>query len=147
MGEKHTDRLAKLPRTVIIQYAALLALCLGVNLLRASQDGTAWGTGRHLASDLVTGFICVAVTLGISRHSRKEAAAKARDQGKAPRDVMAAELYSGLGIGAFLPVYGFMATGELGWAWGAPFYGICMLHGAYLLLRWRRYVRTVEVTG
>jgi hypothetical protein len=62
-------------------------------------------------------------------------------------DAMASELFTRLRFGNFLGISGMVVTQGLGLAWGAPFYGIWVLHGAHLLLRWRRYMRLPAEAG
>jgi len=102
---------------------------------------------RHLARSLVRNLMAVAFTLGICYFSGKHAAASAPAQGRPARDVAEAELSAGLGPSIFLPIYGGMAVEDLGWAWGALFFGIFVLYGVHLLLRWRRYMTTLAEAG
>jgi hypothetical protein len=138
MGERRQDRLARFPRALAMHYAGFLAPLLSANLLRSSQQ--AWDEFSVRA--FLLGAVTAAVLLGLSRWFRREAVTGAQAKGMAERDVLATELFAGLGFGNFLAVNACLVTNSEGWIWGTLFYGIYLLHGAHLLLRWRRYTAT-----
>ena len=144
MGERQKDRLERFPRALVVSYAVVLATVLTfhvlLSLLRTTQQGS---PGLALL-----GFaVLAAYGVWLSLDAQRQAEAEAQAKGMGPRDTVAAGLYIGVGIGNFLGISGLMATTSLGWAWGALFYGIYVLHGAYLLLRWRRYMETPAGAG
>lgn len=147
MGEKRMDRLARFPRALAKQYAVVLTLLPAGSFLLSSHRHRRWAWDEFSGLTLAGIAVAVSFTLWLSTHFRKRAIAEAQAKGMTPKDATAAGLFTGLGLGCFLPVYGFMVTNSEGWAWGGLFYGVYVLHGAYLLFRLRRYTATLANAG
>jgi len=142
MSERQMDWLSRFPRLLLLYVPWVIVIAL----LWLPED-VGQVVGRRLVRSLIQNMLAVGVTLGISYYFQKQAAGDARKQGLSLRDVAAAELGTGLGIGFFLPIYGGWVTEELGWAWGAPFYGVFVLYSLHLLLRWRKATRASAATS